>query len=155
MSQHSRSLSSSTWQAPESIGQAKTRLPVFAAGLAAYNEKYYGTAIRIWKPLAELGHVDAQYNLGAMYGNGLGVQQDHEEAARLFRLAADQGDASAQFNLGVRYDNGLGVPQDDKAAVCLFRLAAAQGDARAQSKISERAAINPDDAQLKNFPIEA
>jgi len=107
----------------------------FAAGLAAYNNARYGTAIRAWKPLADLGHVDAQYNLGVMYSNGLGVRQDHQEAARLFRLAADQGDASAQFNLAVRYDNGLGVLQDREAAASLFRLAADQGHTGAQSTI--------------------
>lgn len=148
MSQHSRFFPSLAWQAPGLVGAAKNQPSIFAAGLAAYKKEYYATAIRIWKPLADLGNIDAQYNLGAMYGNGLGVRQDHEEAARLFHLAADQGDASAQFNLGVRYDNGLGVPQDDKAAASLFRLAAAQGDARALSKISERTATDPDRAQI-------
>jgi TPR repeat protein len=125
MPQPSGSFSSITWQAAAPAGH-------FAAGLVAYNNARYGTAIRAWKPLAELGHVDAQYNLGVMYGNGLGVLQDHQEAARLFRLAADQGDASAQFNLAIRYDHGLGVPQDNKAAVSLYHLAANQGDAKAQ-----------------------
>ncbi len=135
MSQQSDPFSSIAWQAAAPTGH-------FAAGLAAYNNARYGTAIRVWKPLADLGHVDAQYNLGVMYGNGLGVLQDHQEAARLFRLAADQGDASAQFNLAVRYDNGLGVLRDSEAAASLFRLAADQGHAGAQSKINDHATID-------------
>ncbi|HJX51885.1 MAG TPA: tetratricopeptide repeat protein, partial [Polyangia bacterium] len=69
------------------------------------------------------------------YDNGVGVPQDHAEAARLFRKAADQGDASAQANLGRAYDNGEGVPQDYAEAARLFRKAADQGNASAQSSL--------------------
>ena len=60
----------------------------------------YATALREWKPLAEQGNADAQFNLGLMYRNGEGVQQDHEESAKWFRRAAEQGHAGAQSRLG-------------------------------------------------------
>jgi len=53
--------------------------------------------------------VSAQYSLGVMYANGLGVPEDDAEAARWFRLAAEQGNALAQYNLGFIYDSGRGV----------------------------------------------
>ncbi len=82
---------------------------------------------------AEAGDAEAQYDLGVMYANGLGVPEDDAEAVRWFRLAADQGLANAQYNLGVMYASGEGVPQDYAEAVRWYRLAAEQGDAGAQS----------------------
>ena len=36
----------------------------------------YKTAFSLWKPLAERGLAEAQFNLGLMYRQGLGVPQD-------------------------------------------------------------------------------
>ena len=85
---------------------------------------------------AEQGEAEAQYDLGVMYANGLGVPEDDAEAVRWLRLAAGQGYAAAQFTLGLWYDHGLGVPQDDIEAVRWYRLAADQGDAGAQSNLA-------------------
>jgi len=74
---------------------------VLSIGLTAYNSGDYATALREWKPLAEQGDVDAQYNLGLMYDNGRGVPQDDKTAVKWYRLAAEKGDASAQYNLSV------------------------------------------------------
>ncbi len=70
---------------------------------------------------------EAQYNLGVMYANGLGVPRAYVQAMKWFRLAADQGDASAQYNLGVMYAKGEGIPRDYVQAHMWFNLAAAQG----------------------------
>ena len=40
----------------------------------------FATAFRTWESLAEQGDVDAQFALGAMYGMGRGVAQDHVTA---------------------------------------------------------------------------
>ena len=65
----------------------------FQDGVDAYKRKDYKTAYKLWLPLAEQGNAKAQYNLGVMYRDGNGVQQDYKEAIRLFRLSAEQGDA--------------------------------------------------------------
>ena len=104
----------------------------FEDGLTAYNKSDYKTALRLWRPLADQGIADAQYNLGLMYDIGRGVPQDYAQAVKWYRLAADQGNASAQSNLGLMYDKGRGVPQDDAQAVKWYRLAADQGRASAQ-----------------------
>ena len=96
-------------------------------GLAAYRRGDYDAALREWRPLAEQGHADAQYSLGAMYGNGHGIPQDDKATVKWFRKAAEQGHTKAQFNLGAMYGNGQGVPQDDEAAVKWYRRAAEQG----------------------------
>ena len=102
------------------------------AALAAYQRGDYATALREWRPLAEQGNPEAQFNLGAMYERGQGVTQDDTEAARWYRKAAEQGNANAQFFLGVRYIEGKGVPQDYARAVGWWRKAAEQGVAEAQ-----------------------
>lgn len=75
---------------------------------------------------AERGDTRAQFNIGAMFASGLGVQLDYSQAAFWYRKAAEQGFAAAQSNLGVLYAYGLGVSQDDTQAVAWFHLAAAQ-----------------------------
>ena len=82
--------------------------------------------------LAEQGNVSAQYNLGVMYDNGIGVFRDYGKAMRWYRIAAERGDASAQYNLGVMYENGRGVLRDDREAVRWYRMAAEQGNVSAQ-----------------------
>ena len=107
----------------------------FQKGLDAANSGDYATALQEWRPLAEQGDADAQFNLGLMYRKGAGVPQDYSEAVKLYRLAAEQGVADAQTNLGVRYQNGQGVPQDYTEAAKWYRMAAEQGYATAQSNL--------------------
>jgi hypothetical protein len=40
----------------------------------------YATALKHFRPLAKQGHADAQWELGLMYKNGLGVTKDPKEA---------------------------------------------------------------------------
>ena len=75
-------------------------------GLAAYQRGDFATAMREWRPLAEVGDANAQFNLGAMYANGEGVSKDDAEAVKWYRLAAAQGHAKAQYILGVMYVTG-------------------------------------------------
>ena len=104
----------------------------FEDGVAAYDKGDYATAIRLFRPIAEQGHANAQFNLAQMYRNGQGVTQDYAAAVLWYRKAAEQGHADAQYNLGLMYATGQGVPQDYAAAVLWFRKAAEQGRANAQ-----------------------
>jgi TPR repeat protein len=96
-------------------------------GLEAYNEKDYGKAVALWRPLAETGVAAAQYRLGVMYAEGKGVARNDGEAVVWFERAAKQGDAAAQYDLGASYAEGVGVPKDMVAAAKWFRRAADQG----------------------------
>eukprot|EP00729_Bicosta_minor_P017328 gene17328-biopygen7474 len=69
----------------------------------------------------------AQYNLGHMYRNGEGVEQDHVEAAKWYRMSAEAGHATPQYNLGSVYYNGKGVEQNFAEAAKWAQLAAVQG----------------------------
>ncbi len=120
-------------------------------GVAAAKRGDYATAIREWRPLAEQGNANAQFNLGLMYDNGQGVPQDYAKALQWWRKAAEQGDAGAQYNLGVMYGNGLGVPQDDAQAHMWYDLAASRfppGEDR------DRAVKNRDTVAEKMTPAQ-
>lgn len=104
-------------------------------GSDAIERQDYETAFRLLRPLAEQGDVFAQYNLGFMYSNGLGVSLDANQAASWYRLAAIQGDSDAQVNYGRALEAGVGVGLDHDAAMTWYQRSAAQGNAMAQHNI--------------------
>ena len=108
----------------------------FAAGMRAHLAKHYQESRRIFHALADAGNVRAEFMMGTIYEQGLGVPKDLEAAARWYRLAADGGNASAQYNLGIFYQFGKGVPKDPVKAAHLLLLAAEQGHGRAQNNLS-------------------
>ena len=108
------------------------------AGLDAYYDEDFATAVRELRPLAEGGVATAQYRLGLMYDFGQGVTKDPEEAARWHRLAAQQGDADAQFALGLMYELGRGVKHSLGDAFAWIRLASYQGHLDAQHWLSNK-----------------
>ncbi len=89
-------------------------------------------AIEVWRPLAKSGNVDAQFGLGVIYNDAMGVPQDYIEANYWFLRAAEQGNAPAQFNLGNAYKNGTGMTPDASMAVIWWRKSAEQDFGPAQ-----------------------
>ena len=110
---------------------------VLGGGYQSYLKGDYDAAFREWLPLAELGDVEAQYNLGVLYDEGAGVEQDLAVAADWYRKAAEQGFIDAQTNLGTMYYYGQGVACDYHEAAKWFQLAADQGDAEASGYLSK------------------
>lgn len=107
----------------------------FEAGVAAARTGDYATALREWRPLAESGNRDAQFNLALLYENGFGVAKDGAQAAHWFRRAAEQDDRSAQAYLGEMYAQGLGVARDDIEALSWYKRAAERGHAASQYNV--------------------
>ncbi len=101
-------------------------------GIDAYRQQDYEKALELWKPLAEQGNAAAQFQMGTLYAEGKGVEENDTTAAMWFARAANQGNATAQYNLAASYAEGLGVPKDDATAARWFRRAAEQGMAYAQ-----------------------
>lgn len=98
------------------------------AGIDAWERGDYPTAIAAWRPLAEQGDADAQFNLGQAYRFGKGVPVDLALAELWYRRAAGQGHVQAEDNLAlVLFQAGK-----HKDALPLIRKAADRGDARAQ-----------------------
>ncbi len=100
---------------------------------AAYKNKDYSTALKIFREFALRGNANAQTTLGNLYHNGKGVSQDYAEALKWYRLSAAQGNADGQALLGTifMYNKG-GISQDYAEALKWYRLSAAQGNASGQ-----------------------
>lgn len=106
------------------------------AGIAAFVRSDYQTARAEWQALAEQGHSEARFNLGALYDEGLGVERDYAQAVLWYRRAAEQGHSKAQFNLAVLYANGLGVAVNKTEAARWYQQAANQGQVEAQFNLA-------------------
>jgi len=100
----------------------------YQEGVDAYAKGNYAVALEKFKPLAEGGKAEAQFNLGVMYRQGQGVAQDDKQAVEWWSKAAEQGHVEAQDNLGLRYARGQGVAQDWEQADKWFTIAAASGN---------------------------
>ena len=111
----------------------------FEKGLEAYERHDYAAALRLWRPLAEQGDIEAQVYIGAIYQDGEGVPQDFAEAARWYHKAAEQGDEGADIYLNqvlriLKEEAEDAVGREDYAtAFKLFEVAAELGDAGAQT----------------------
>jgi len=107
-------------------------------GRAAAGRGDFTAAHEAWRPLAEAGDVNAQYNLATLYVRGLGVPEDTVEAMKWYRRAAEQGSADAQTKVGAMFGTGLGTGQDHHQAVEWFQRAANQGHAAAQLMLARQ-----------------
>lgn len=80
-------------------------------------------AVKWYQQAADKGYALAQYNLGAMYYHGKGVEQSYTEAVKWWRLASVQGNIQARGDLGGMYALGLGVEKDIQKAIILSQSA--------------------------------
>jgi TPR repeat protein len=106
----------------------------FRAGLEAYKSGDYATALQLWRPLAEAGSAEAQFNLGLIYANGRGVDTNNTAAAGWYERAARQGFVRAQYNLASLLEAGEDISPDPVLAYAWFKLAAAQKHADSKKR---------------------
>ena len=86
----------------------------------------------IWIPP---GNEFAQFNLGVMYEDGKGVEQDYTNAFEWYRKSAEQGNVKAQYNLGCCYENGIGVILNRDNARVWYQQAAERGHSDAKKAL--------------------
>lgn len=97
------------------------------AGIDAWQRADYAKAVSIWRPLAESGDADAQFNLGQAYRLGRGTTINLGAAKTWFERAATGGHLDAQTTLGLLlFQNG-----DQAQGLKWLRRAAEQGEPRA------------------------
>lgn len=98
------------------------------AGVDAWQTGDYVAAVREWRPFAEQGDSDAQFNMGQAYKLGRGVPPDLAMARAWFEKAAAQGHEQAEANLGlILFQEG-----ERSRAMPWIEKASDRGDARAQ-----------------------
>ena len=97
------------------------------AGIDAWQRSDYSGAVAIWRPLAEKGDADAEFNLGQAYRLGRGVPTNLAAAKTWFERAANQGHVDAETTLGLLlFQNG-----EQPEGLKWLRKAADQGEPRA------------------------
>jgi TPR repeat protein len=97
-------------------------------GVDAWSAGNYDGAVAQWRPLAERGDADAQFNLAQAYKLGRGVAMDLAKAEDLYGKAAAKGHVQAADSYGL-----LLFQRGERArALPYLQASAARGDARAQ-----------------------
>ena len=84
-----------------------------------------------YRQAAEIGHRDAQFQLGLLYLAGTGLPPEPELAFTWCLRAAEQGHVGAQMHVGACLAEGNGVERSPGEALKWFRVAADQGNADA------------------------
>ncbi|GLI99577.1 SPOR domain-containing protein [Sphingobium sp. BS19] len=97
-------------------------------GVDAWTQGDYVKAVNDWRPLANAGDADAQFNLGQAYKLGRGVPMDVPIALEWFRKASEQGHLRAEDNYGLL----LFQQNRREEALPYIRKSAERGEARSQ-----------------------
>ena len=97
------------------------------AGIDAWQRSDYAGAVTIWRPLAEKGDADAEFNLGQAYRLGRGVATNLAAAKTWFERAANQGHLDAETTLGLL----LFQNSDQADGLKWLKKAAERGEPRA------------------------
>jgi tetratricopeptide (TPR) repeat protein len=116
------------------------------AGIDRWTRGDYAGAIAQWRPLAEAGNADAQFNMGQAYKLGRGVAANAATAQSWYQKAARQGHEQAQVNVGLLLYNS-GRRQE---ALPWIRKAVELGDPRAQYILGTE--LFNGDLVAKNWP---
>lgn len=76
---------------------------------------------------AELGHAEAQYQLGNYWHDGTLAGQDFNKALHWYEQASLQGHAGAQYRLGLMFAHGEGVAVNRPQAYVILKMSAING----------------------------
>lgn len=89
------------------------------------SNEYYAKALTGYENAEEENsNTTAEYRIGLIYLNALGVGQDIDKALHWFEKSTLNGSASAAYKLAVLYDNGKEIPQDNEKAFLYYQISA-------------------------------
>ena len=108
-------------------GDAKA--DAYLKGFQALDQKDYKTALYYLSMFAANGDARANYNLGIMYREGLGVGQDDIEALTHFIAAAEDGHMLGNYAVGLAFLRGRGSDVDAETALSYLKEATLLGHA--------------------------
>lgn len=87
----------------------------------------YARAMKWFTEASYNGSANAQYNLGVLYHQGLGVPKDTAKAIEMYRVAASNNHPEALYNLAIAYVEGVGVEYNPQIAANYFERSASGG----------------------------
>ena len=128
------------------------------SGIDAWQRSDYAGAVAIWRPLAEKGDPDAEFNLAQAYRLGRGVPTNLAAAKTWFERAATQGHVDAQTTLGLLlFQNGnqgeglkwlkQAADQGEPRALLVYGTALFNGDGVPQDRVLAYALVSRAAAQ--------
>lgn len=97
-------------------------------GIRLFQQEKYVESAKILLPLAEAGDARAQFYMGVMYHDGVGVPRDFQKSVEMYKKAASQGHVRSMYFLAVAYRACLGTRCDREKALKWFQSAAERGD---------------------------
>jgi TPR repeat protein len=95
----------------------------------------YLGALQFYKKAAQKKHALAQFELGAMYYDGVGVDRDFPTALQWFLAAAQQGNTESELNLGTMYSLGQGVDPDPEKSFQWYLRAATKNQVLGEFRV--------------------
>jgi hypothetical protein len=117
-------------------GRDPNALPIPRKTVRRSTAPHLVRSVNFFRMAADKEHAAAQFELGQMYAQGLGVAQQFEEAAYWYLLAAKQGHSQAQFHLGFLHSHGQGVDQDYAKAYQWYCISERCGYALASKNVA-------------------
>jgi TPR repeat protein len=94
-----------------------------------------GDFVEALRRIAGSGNAHVMFRLGRMYGFGIGVARNDNEAVRWYRQGADAGNTHAMTALAVALFDGRGIDKNEQEAVRLLRSAAARSHVEAMYRL--------------------
>ena len=101
----------------------------YLRGFQALEQRDYKTALYYLSLFAANGDAKANYNLGIMYREGLGVEKDDVQSLTHFIEAAENGHMLGNYAVGLAFLTGKGSDIDAEAAIHYLSEAALLGHA--------------------------
>ena len=105
------------------------RADAYLRGFHALEQRDYKTALYYLSLFAANGDTKANYNLGIMYREGLGVEKDDVQSLIHFIEAAENGHMLGNYAVGLAFLTGKGSDIDAEAAIHYLSEAALLGHA--------------------------
>ena len=104
---------------------------------SAMTPELFNFVAELYEAAIESGDKYAMNDLGALYYDGRGYNQDFTKAVYYFKMAADNGNKLALENLGYCYYYGRSVPVDYEKAFNYFAIGAFEGEIISLYKIGD------------------
>lgn len=101
----------------------KEAVRLYEDGKKVLEEKDYDSAYKFFQQSADLGNIDAIYELSECYYWGRGIDINYDKAVSLIRLGLDKENNNCFFLMGRAFCDGNGVDKDINKAKTYYRKA--------------------------------
>ncbi|MEH6626013.1 MAG: tetratricopeptide repeat protein [Motiliproteus sp.] len=142
------SLANASEPLPDDFLSARPSVQLFKA-YAEFKMANYDMAQRMWLNIKDSARPEALFNLGILYDQGLGVEEDINQAIYYYEQAARGGSRSAAYQLGLIYRHDKRIETNPRQAERWLTVAAHDGDEDAALLLKQMAGEAPDDPMFR------